>query len=227
MTIYSEPHAQDYATPDEFNKAHDKWQAEKADRPYDHYDNRNDRTVSDLDFNRIGLLLMVIKESVLHGPSFTNIIAEANFELLDINTHALEFATTRAKTKADAEAKIKADEQARVEELAREQEDKLRKERDQAADEALKTKAQIAAVGQAKAEADMRRKAEADRAAGRPVDPVAPSADTYPPDHIDQPVPQSEYANNAQPAFIDPNPTPEADITPNTTFTSDNNGRRI
>ena len=72
------------------------------------YDANYDDESASLDFNRIGLLLMVIKEAILHGSAFTSIIAEANAELTAINADALAIGNDRAKAKAAADAETQA-----------------------------------------------------------------------------------------------------------------------
>ena len=107
-----------------------------------------------IDFNRVGLLLHVVTEAVGHGAAFRDIVAEANFELLQMNEVARQDGLKRAQAKAEADAKAAAELQARQDALAAEAEAKLKADAAAAEDAKIKTQAQVIAAGQAKAEAN-------------------------------------------------------------------------
>jgi membrane protein involved in colicin uptake len=115
-----------------------------------------------IDFNRAALLLRVVGEAVGHGAAYRDIVAEANFELTQINDVARQDGLKRAEAIAKAEASRKAEEQARADELAAEAEAKLKADAQAEEDAKIKTQAQVLAAAKAKAEADAK--------AGRPVD---------------------------------------------------------
>ena len=125
-----------------------------------------------IDMNRVGLLLHVVTEAVGHGVAYRDIVAEANFELGQINEVARQDGLKRAQVIAEAKTKAAAEEQARADELAAEAEAKLKAEAQQKIDDEIKTKAQIIAAAQAKSEANA--KATEDAA----DDTVMSSADT-------------------------------------------------
>ena len=62
-----------------------------------------------IDFNRVGLLLHVVTEAVGHGAAFRDIVAEANFELLQMNEVARQDGLKRAQAKAEANAEAAAE----------------------------------------------------------------------------------------------------------------------
>jgi hypothetical protein len=180
---------------------------------YMNHDEEYDR--GHLDFERIQLLFNVIAQAVLHGPAFTNITAEAQFELQAINADALNMANERQKAKVAADNKIIADQKARADELAAEQEQKLRDEAKQKIDDDLKTQAQILAANQAKAEADAKAQVNAKAAADallEPVTPVVPpvveSAPQATPVGASLPAPFATSPANpsVEPPFVSPSP---------------------
>lgn len=71
----------------------------------------------DMDFNRAGLLLMIVAECAKHSPMFTSLSQVAVIELKALNSTAREWieARTEAMTKAEAEIEAQAAAEAQAE----------------------------------------------------------------------------------------------------------------
>lgn len=60
--------------------------------------------MSEVDFNRVGMLLLIVKEAIPHGTAFRGIISAANAELKAIDDEALAEEEAAKQAAAEEEA---------------------------------------------------------------------------------------------------------------------------